>query len=205
MKKLIIFFGLLLASINSFGFEIYASGASTTNCKGVPDQLKFTAHLERLLRSKGLDAVVINGGVDGDKPIWQNQRLEKAVGQNTKLVIYNAGSNTSSESIKLEFSESALKFLRDQSIPTILVLNSTDEILDSGYEKKNIDLAKQYGAYFYGHHGKNIPMTPQYWQMDAGKTSNTGAYGHLSSSGCQLWAENMAPLVLQVIKEKNIK
>ena len=75
MKKLLLFGFLAVFSAAAAAFEIYALGTSNTNCKGVDRAKTFTAHLEELLRADGVDARIINGGVDGDRPVWMEKRL----------------------------------------------------------------------------------------------------------------------------------
>ena len=201
MKKLIISIAFCLISINSFGFEIYASGASMTNCKNVDTPRKFTSQLENLLRAKGVNAVVVNGGVDGDKIPFIYRRMTEAINSDTRIVIYSSGGNISNESIKIEYVEKVLSFLKEKNIASILAVTAEEESMSPEYNKENADLAKKYGAYYYGSISKNIPMTNEYWRGDRG----AGAHGHMTAEGCELWAKNMLPLVLQVIKDKNIQ
>jgi hypothetical protein len=57
------------ACSNANAFEIYALGTSATNCKGVDRDKIYTARLQEILRRDGLDATVVNGGIDGDRPV----------------------------------------------------------------------------------------------------------------------------------------
>ncbi len=72
-----------------------------------------------------------------------------------------------------------------------------------------------------GSYAKNIPDTAENWVYrdtilmtrqnleTAGNNAITGNYQKnkefLTAQGCYLWAENMLPLILQVIKERNIQ
>lgn len=60
-------------------------------------------------------------------------------------------------------------------------------------------MAKKYGAYYYGHWIKDVPIDVLYRQYD-----QPGQAGHMTVAGCQLWAKNMLPLLKKVIQDKNI-
>ena len=55
-------------------------------------------------------------------------------------------------------------------------------------------------------------MCHKYWKfkLDASRPipagpQEKGAKKYMSGAGCELWAENMLPLVMQVIAERNIQ
>jgi len=114
---------------------------------------------------------------------------------NIKLVIFEPGPNEKFKPANLEASGNILAHLQENKIPTIYVSNTS---IQSDDEAEGF--AKKYGAYYYGRWKKNIPRDNTHNQFDEGTSG-----GHLTVKGCELWAENMLPLVLQVMKEKNIR
>jgi hypothetical protein len=80
-------------------------------------------------------------------------------------------------------------------MPTIYVSHQAIQSSEDASE-----MAKKYGAYYYGHWIKNIPIDTAHRQYD-----QPGQAGHMTVVGCQLWAKNMMPMINQVIKEKNIQ
>lgn len=176
-------------------FEILALGTSNTNCKGVDRSKTFTVHLEELLRADGIDATVINAGLDGDKPVWMINRMTGLVTGATRIVILEPGPNDRNKSSSVEFTEKMLGQLQEKKIPTIYVSHN---LIQSPEEATA--LAAKYGAHFYGHFARNVPLDHTYRQYD-----QPGGPGHMTAEGCQLWAKNMLPLVEKVLGETSTK
>jgi hypothetical protein len=195
MKKIIISLVLTLLSINSFGFEILALGTSNTNCKNA-DQA-YTSTLNNLLRQEKINATVINAGVDGDKPTFMQARLEQSIkaNPNIKIVIFEPGPNEKNKRFNIGASGDILAYLQEQKIPTIYVSHQAIQSNDEASE-----VAKKYGAYYYGHWIKNVPIDAEHRQYD-----QPGQAGHMTVAGCQLWAKNMLPFVKEVLKARNIQ
>ncbi len=72
---------------------IVALGASNTKGKGVSPSEAWPALLEALLKSKGVNATVINAGINGDTTGGMLARLDSAVPEGTQVVILQPGSN----------------------------------------------------------------------------------------------------------------
>ena len=195
MKKLIILLALSSLSINSFGFEIFALGTSNTNCKNAGQA--FTVKLNELLALDKIDVQAINAGVDGDRPTFMMSRLEQGLKSypNTKMVIFEPGPNERNPRFNLGPSEEILAYLQKIQMPTIYV---SHKLIQSPEEAG--EMVKKYGAYYYGDWIQDIPVDRDHRQFDMGSSG-----GHMTVQGCQLWAKNMMPLILKVIKEKNIK
>jgi acyl-CoA thioesterase I len=88
--------GLLLPSILGQAqaqSTIVALGASNTYGKGVGTSLAWPARLQAMLKSKGINARVINAGVNGDTTGGMLARLGSAVPPGTRLVILAPGGN----------------------------------------------------------------------------------------------------------------
>lgn len=185
---------IAFCSSSAMAFDIFALGTSNTNCHGVDRSLIFTVRLEELLRADGIDAHVINASLDGDKPAWMESRLRAGITDKTRLVIFEPGPNELNKSYNVEPSEKILSVLQAMHMPTIYVSHKLIQTNDEAEET-----AKKYGAYYYGHFAKDIPVDTLHRQYD-----KPGG-GHLAAAGCLLWAKNMAPLVKRVIEEAHIE
>lgn len=73
--------------------KIVAIGASNTTGFGVGSQNAYPAVLQALLRNRGIDAEVINAGVNGDVTAGMLSRLDASVPKGTDIVILQPGGN----------------------------------------------------------------------------------------------------------------
>ena len=73
--------------------NIVAIGASNTTGFGVGPEAAYPAQLQVLLRKKGIQAKVINAGVNGDTTSGMLRRLDGAVPKGTNIVILQPGGN----------------------------------------------------------------------------------------------------------------
>jgi hypothetical protein len=200
MKLLRVVVGLLFLMIcgSALAFDIYALGTSATNCKGVERDKIFPVRLEQFLRGDGYDATVINGGEDGDKPVWMIRRLDRVLGSNVRLVIFEPGPNDRDGSSALEATEKILGILREHHMPAIYASNYFQT------PEEAADTAKKYDAYYYGPWSKGIPVDSEHWQFDF-NMGGKGPGGHMTAAGCELVARQMVPLVEKVLLEKGIR
>ena len=195
MLKLALLCIVLFIALPSYGFEIFALGTSNTNCKGAGQA--YTSTLNDLLGQEKINAQVINSGVDGDKPTFMMTRLGQNLkaNPNIKIVIFEPGPNERNKSFNLGPSEEILTYLQKINMPTIYVSHQAIQSNEDASE-----MAKKYGAYYYGHWNNNVPTNSDNHQYDI----PFGA-GHMTAAGCQLWAKNMVPMVKRAIAENNIK
>jgi acyl-CoA thioesterase I len=85
----------MVGSTPAAAATIVALGASNTYGKGVARNEAYPAQLEAMLRAKGLDARVVNAGINGDTTGGMLNRLNSAVPAGTSLVILQPGGNDS--------------------------------------------------------------------------------------------------------------
>ena len=85
-------FALLFASAAQAA-TVVALGASNTFGKGVSRGQAYPAQLEALLRARGLNAHVINAGINGDTTGGMLARLDRVVPKGTSVVILQPGGN----------------------------------------------------------------------------------------------------------------
>jgi hypothetical protein len=194
MKTILILLTSLILSFDAFGFEIYALGTSNTNCKNAGQT--YTNTLNELLSQEKINATVVNAGVDGDKPHWMMSRLEQGLKAypDIRIVIFEPGPNEKNKKLSLEPTEVVLAYLQKINMASVYVSHSRIQTNEEAQE-----MANKYGAFYYGHWNKNVPTDKEHRQYD------DGGAGHMTAKGCQLWAQNMFPLLIQVIKEKNLR
>ena len=194
IKKITLLLVAILFTASANAFDIYALGTSATNCRGVDRTNTIPAHLEKLLKTDGYDINVINGGIDGDRPQWMGGRLEGALkNPNVKLIIFEPGPNETNTTWNVNSSEKILSILQDKKIPTIYISNGSIQTRDEAAVT-----AKKYGAYYYGGLGKNLPIDREHRQFDV--PGNPWG-GHMTALGCQKVAEQLQPLVKEIIRD----
>ena len=213
MINIIIGITLLTCSFFSYAFEIYSTGGSIETCIKAPSEEKFTTDLGNLLNTKGINAEVIDGGSKNDYLPLLFRRLTESVNSKTRIIIYVSlgGGYKHPEWQQLQYIEKVLIFAQEKNLATIVVLPEKSLSPDSAFLQKADALVAKYGAYDYGSYAKNVPLDDKYWKykwdgktrMPAGGMSNAKKY--MSGAGCELWAENMLPLVMQVIEARNIQ
>jgi acyl-CoA thioesterase-1 len=180
-------------------FEILTLGTSATNCKGVDRDKIYPVKLQEILRGDGIDAMVINGGVDGDRVEWMFQRLPAALTSNTKLVLFQGGSVGRDKAYEVEYIEKTLAFLRDRHIAVIYMSDPKFQT-----KKEAAATAAKYGAYYFGHFAAVVPNESKYWLGDTAQFGGSGSGwgGHMNAEGCALVARSVAPLVEKALAEK---
>jgi hypothetical protein len=125
------------------------------------------------------------------------QRLEQGLKDNLdiKIVIFEPGPNERNKSRNLEPSEKILAYLQKINMPTIYVSRVWLQSKEEAQE-----FATRYGAYYYGHWVKDVPTNTTNRQYD-----QPGLLGHMTVTGCQLWANNMFPFIKEVMRARSIQ
>jgi acyl-CoA thioesterase-1 len=198
MKRIVLLFLCLwLLSASAFGEEIniVALGASGTYGKGVARNEAFPSQIEAMLKAEGHNIRVTNAGISGNTTSDMVSRLDRDVPEGTQIVIFQPGSNDQRRSNKRHIAssagdtsgnvETAIRRLKERRIEVIL-------FQFSGGEGK--DVAKKYGALFYGSIYRDVPKE---------NILNDGQ--HLSPEGHAIVSKNMVPLIKQLMVriEKN--
>lgn len=204
MKAVVSFLAILMMSaalsVTAQAFEIYALGSSATNCEGVDRDKIYPVKLQDILRSHGLEATVVDGGINGDRPVWMFKRLPAAINANTRLVIFEPGPNDPDKKYAVEYAEKTLAFLHERNLPTIYASNPKMQT-----KSEAAATAQKYGATYFGGYSEGIPVDRELWQFDNEKSfggTGKGAGGHLTAAGCLMVAQRMAPLVEKVLGGK---
>ena len=85
--------GVFLAGDLAHAATVVALGASNTFGKGVAPGEAYPAQLEVMLHAKGINATVVNAGINGDTTEGMLARLDSAVPKGTSVVILQPGGN----------------------------------------------------------------------------------------------------------------
>jgi acyl-CoA thioesterase I len=85
--------GLIFAGNLAHAATVVALGASNTFGKGVSPGESYPSQLEAMLHAKGINATVVNAGINGDTTGGMLARLDSAVPQGTSVVILQPGGN----------------------------------------------------------------------------------------------------------------
>ena len=137
--------------------KIVAFGDSLTAGYGLPAQDAFPAKLERVLRTKGVNAAIENAGVSGDTASGGLSRVDWSIPDDTDAVILELGANDMLRGIdpKLtrEALDSILAKLKERNIVVLLCGMRAAPNLGSEYARafESIfeDLARKYDSVFY--------------------------------------------------------
>ncbi len=96
MAWVILFFAVWVPAMSyAAPLKLVAFGDSLTAGYGLPPDASFAMQMEKALKSKGLDVVVIQGGVSGDTTAMGLVRLDWTVPDDAKGVILELGANDS--------------------------------------------------------------------------------------------------------------
>jgi hypothetical protein len=174
--------------------DVLALGTSNTNCRGANQA--FTRRLNELLASDQIR--VINGGENGDKPVWMLARLKAALGANPdiRMVLFEPGPNERVKEYSIKPTSEILEFLRLRNIPTIY---TSHIVVQDNIEAA--EFAERHGAYYYGNWTRGMPEDRLHRQYDMGP----GNAGHMTEFGCRRWAEQMAPLIREVADKTGLR
>ena len=179
---------------HAYAFEILAFGTSATNCKGIGRDQIFPVKLQELLRAEGLDVTVVNGGVDGDKPIWMVGRIKASIKPETKIVLFEPGPNERNKSQSLGPTEEIMAYLLSLQMPTVYTSNGVVQT-----NEEAAGFASKYGAYYFGSWKQDVPRDREHFQYDYPVGD-----GHMTALGCFQWAKNMVPMIKRVVQERRI-
>ncbi len=169
--------------------HIVALGASGTAGKGVGPNQAFPAQLEGLLRATGYDVRVANAGINGNTTSDMLDRLDSDVPAGTQIVIFQPSSNDQKMTKRRAVLPDAVTRQHVETILARLKARHIEVILFAFLRNEGADLAEKYGALFYGRlHRRGVPREDV---LSDGK--------HLSPEGYAIVAQNLVPLVEQLV------
>lgn len=121
------FFCFVFGAAPAQAIDILALGASNTYGKGVSRGQAYPAHLQRMLRARGIRARVRNAGINGNTTGQMLARLGGLVRRNTRLVILQPGGNDRRRGISWEARRANVRAikrrLRARGIAVVMLRN----------------------------------------------------------------------------------
>ncbi len=184
--------GLILAVLGAAEAkaQVVALGASITKGYHLPESESWPAKLEALLRQRGFNVSVSNQGVNGDTTEGELSRLDSAVPEGTRVVIYESSGNDNKDEQHFVSDHDAnirttVSRLRARGIAVIF--SDTGPISDER-------IARSAGASLCGRLVQGVP--PE----DLEDSPNAGR--HPNARGTDIIAARMLPCVLGALKRK---
>jgi acyl-CoA thioesterase I len=154
--------------------QIVALGASNTAGYGVSPSESFPAQLEMLLHKRGLNVTVKNAGVSGDTSLDMLNRLDSAVPDGTRVVIFSTGAGNDASARNVDHDRNVrtvVEKLRARKIGIVILGPFTDRLSGTTYCG---NLSYVPAQYRFGHRG-----------------------AHLSAEGYSIMAEHLLPCVMR--------
>jgi acyl-CoA thioesterase-1 len=166
--------------------KIVALGGSNTFGKGVSRDEAYPAQLERLLRAAGYDVVVKNEGTNGQTTADELGKVNSAVPDGVKIVIFAPGGNDNRSDSKNFVGNS------DYNIRAIVqkLLDRHILVLFSGRRDQ-----RQYIE------DLNVAMIPPIRRLVPETEWQTGDKEHLTPNGYKIVAEKMLPRVKELLNK----
>ena len=157
--------------------HILAFGDSLFAGKGVGLQRSYPAQMQDALRSKGINAVIVNAGVSGDTTAAGLERLAFTLDAQSKkpdLVLLELGANDMLRGISPKQTRANLSAMLDElkqrGIAVLIMGMRAPPNYGADYEKSfdaiYPDLAKQYGAKLVPFWLQSIYQRPELFQSD---------------------------------------
>ena len=126
---------------------IVALGASNTAGYGVASEAAYPAVLERLLRVRGLAAVVKNAGVAGHTTAQMLARLDRDIPAGTQVVIFQPGSNDARTGVSAADREANIKRVAEalvrRHIPVVRVAAAFDAATPGNLQSDGIHFTER--------------------------------------------------------------
>ena len=149
--------------------RIVAFGDSLTAGYGVKPRHAFPAQLQKALKARGHNVVVVNAGVSGDTTAAGLERIAWAVPDGTDAVILEFGGNDALRGIDPKVTRANLdkiiSSLKDRDIPILLAGIRAPANWGEDYSKAFDvifpDLADEYGLVFYPFFLENVVLNPK--------------------------------------------
>ncbi len=178
--------------------RIVAFGDSLTAGFGLKPRHAFPAQLQRVLKARGHNVVVVNAGVSGDTTAAALERLAWAVPAGSDAVILEFGGNDALRGIDPRVTRANLKkiisSLKERNIPTLLAgiraPANWGESYSQAFDVIFPDLAEEHELVFYPFFLEGVVLNPKL-------NLNDGL--HPSSKGIAEIVKRIVPSVEQLI------
>ncbi len=192
-------FGAGQATASQDQIRLVAFGDSLTAGYGLQSTESFPVELQKSLREKGYNIIVINSGVSGDTTAGGLARLDWALGENIDGVIMELGANDALRGVPPASTraslEQILQRLKKQNIEVLLtgMLAPPNLGPDYGRAFNSIfpDLADKYNLVFYPFFLEKVAGIPSLNQRDG---------LHPTAEGVKIIVQNILPEVETLLK-----
>ena len=187
--------------------RVLAFGDSLTQGYGVPPGMDFPTVLERALKTKGVDATIINAGVSGDTSAGGLARLDWSLGDaktQPDAAIVELGANDGLRGLapaEMEKNlDAILARLKARNIPVLLAGMKGPRNFGSAYAAEYDAvfprLAKKYNALFYPFFLEGVALDRALVQPDG---------LHPNPKGVEIIVNRIAPLVTELVRQAQAK
>ncbi len=179
-------------------YRIVGFGDSLMAGYGLNPGEGFTEKLQKLLREKGHDVVIVNAGVSGDTSSGGLSRLDWSIPDGTQLVILELGANDMLRGVSPEITEknldAMLARLKERSIPVLLAGMRAAPNLGPEYQSAFDGIFPKLAAKYA------VPLYPFFLDQVAGDASlQLDDHMHPNASGIDRMVELVAPEVEKII------
>jgi acyl-CoA thioesterase I len=196
----IVLMWLTAAQAGTQPIRILAFGASIMAGYGLDAADSLPVQLEQALRTHGVNATVINGGVSGDTSAGGLARLDWALADNPDLVIVDLGGNDALRAIDPKSTETNL-----DAIVTRLQAQKRGVLIAGMLAPPNLgkDYAAAFNALFPAVAARHqVPLYPFLLDGVVADPALNQADGiHPNAAGVKVIVERMLPSVLQAIQQ----
>jgi acyl-CoA thioesterase I len=186
--RVMLLLALFVGIAHAEPIKIVALGGSNTYGKGVSHDEAYPAQLERLLRAAGYDVVVKNEGTNGQTTVDELGKVNSAVPDDVKIVIFAPGGNDN----RINSNKFAGNIVgnSDYNIRTLVqkLLDRHILVLFSGRSDQ-----RQYIE------DLNVAMIPPIRRLAPETERQAGDKEHLTPNGYKMVAEKMLPHVKQLL------
>jgi acyl-CoA thioesterase-1 len=184
---------------NDAPIKLAVLGDSLTAGYGLPANAAFPVQLQKALKEKGIETVMINAGVSGDTTSGGRDRLDWSIPKDTQAVIVELGANDALRGVDPKVSRAALddivKRLKARNVAVLLCgmyapPNYGNAYTDA-FNKIYPDLAKAY----------DVPLYPFFLDGVVGDAKlNQGDGLHPTAVGVAVIVKRILPAVESFLK-----
>jgi acyl-CoA thioesterase I len=180
--------------------KILALGTSLTQGYGLPPGTEIPAVLQAKLRTKGIDATVINAGVSGDTSAGGLSRLDWSLAGHPNAAIVELGSNDALRGIDPVSTKNNLsaiiRQLKAKHIPVLLLGMEAPKNFGPEYDKTfnaiYPALAREYNVLLYPFVLDGVALNPKLNQADG---------IHPNPAGVKIIVARIMPYVMKLVAQ----
>jgi len=173
--------------------QVVAFGPSGTAGFGVSASEAYPARLEEILRNRGVKVTVSNQGVNGDTTDAMLARLDSAVPDGTRVVIFQPSHKDQMRGLMDVHARNVSEIISRLRARRIAVVFLDDQ------KMKDAGIARQAGAILCGIFSQNVPREDI---IESGGQKGRNSDTHPDARGYEIIAERVAPCVVRALSVK---